>query len=62
MLRVRLREGIALDRLEPAGRHAVAGLIADGLVEPGDAIRGLLRLTSHGRLLADAVVRRLLPD
>jgi oxygen-independent coproporphyrinogen-3 oxidase len=62
LLRVRLREGLAVDRLEPAGRHAVAGLIADGLVEPGDAIRGRLRLTGNGRLMADAVVRRLLPD
>ncbi|RJU03339.1 coproporphyrinogen III oxidase [Arthrobacter frigidicola] len=62
LLRVRLREGLAVERLEPAGRHAIAGLIADGLIEGADAIRGRLRLTGNGRLMADAVVRRLLPD
>jgi oxygen-independent coproporphyrinogen-3 oxidase len=40
----------------------VAGLIADGLVVPADAFRGRLVLTLKGRLLADAVVRRILPD
>ncbi|MBG6182707.1 oxygen-independent coproporphyrinogen-3 oxidase [Arthrobacter sp. CAN_A214] len=62
MLRVRLREGLPTATLEPEGRRAVAGLIADRLVEPVDAFRGLVRLTDGGRLLADAVVRRLLPD
>jgi oxygen-independent coproporphyrinogen-3 oxidase len=38
----------------------VAGLIADGLVEPAAALRGSIVLTLSGRLLADAVVRRLL--
>jgi oxygen-independent coproporphyrinogen-3 oxidase len=37
----------------------VAGLIADGLAEPAQALRGTLVLTLRGRLLADAVVRRL---
>jgi oxygen-independent coproporphyrinogen-3 oxidase len=38
----------------------VAGLIADGLVEPAAALRGTVVLTLRGRLLGDAVVRRLL--
>jgi oxygen-independent coproporphyrinogen-3 oxidase len=40
----------------------VAGLIADGLVEPAAAIKGVVVPTLRGRLLADAVVRRLLAD
>jgi len=37
----------------------VAGLVADGLVEGRDAVRGRVVLTRRGRLLADAVVRAL---
>jgi putative oxygen-independent coproporphyrinogen III oxidase len=62
MLRVRLRDGLSTGVLTPAGRRAVAGLIADGLVEPAAAFAGRLVLTFRGRLLADAVVRRLLPE
>ena len=62
MLRARLREGLPTSRLRPAGRLAVAGLIADELIVPADAFAGAVTLTSRGRLLADAVVRRLLPD
>lgn len=65
MLEARLVSGLdipSLGGLEETGRHAVAGLIADGLVEPAQAFRGRLVLTLKGRLLADAVVRRLLPD
>jgi len=62
MLRVRLREGLSTASLKPQGRTAVAGLIADGLVEPAAAFAGRVVLTFRGRLLADAVVRRLLPD
>jgi oxygen-independent coproporphyrinogen-3 oxidase len=40
----------------------VAGLIADGLVDGPAAFAGTVRLTLQGRLLADAVVRRLLED
>jgi oxygen-independent coproporphyrinogen-3 oxidase len=40
----------------------VAGLIADGLVDAKAARAGVLTLTRRGRLLADAVVRRLLYD
>ncbi|WP_146361899.1 radical SAM family heme chaperone HemW [Arthrobacter yangruifuii] len=62
MLRTRLAEGLALDRLRESGRLAVAGLMADGLVDPRAALTGKVILTPKGRLLADAVVRRLLPD
>jgi oxygen-independent coproporphyrinogen-3 oxidase len=60
LLAVRIREGLPIAELDDAGRTAVAGLIADGLVEPGDALRGTVVLTLRGRLLADAVVRALL--
>lgn len=62
MLEARLASGLAVSTLSDQGRHAVAGLIADGLVEPAEAFRGSLVLTLKGRLLADAVVRRILPD
>ncbi|MBE0009787.1 MULTISPECIES: radical SAM family heme chaperone HemW [unclassified Arthrobacter] len=62
MLRARLREGLPTSALRPEGRLAVAGLIADSLVDPAAAFGGTITLTASGRLLADAVVRRLLPD
>ncbi len=62
LLGLRVRDGIALDGLTPSGRTAVAGLIADGLVEGPQAIAGRLVLTTRGRLLADFVVRTILAD
>jgi hypothetical protein len=62
LLAVRVRDGLATSELTAAGRTAVAGLIADGLVDAASAIRGRVVLTRSGRLLADAVVRRLLAD
>ncbi|MGN6443404.1 MAG: radical SAM family heme chaperone HemW [Arthrobacter sp.] len=62
MLEARLQSGLEVSTLSAAGRHEVAGLIAGGLVEPAAAFRGRLVLTLKGRLLADAVVRRILPD
>lgn len=62
MLEARLGTGLAVDALDAVGRHAMAGLIADGLVDPIQAFKGRLVLTLKGRLLADAVVRRILPD
>ncbi|MFL6167494.1 MAG: radical SAM family heme chaperone HemW [Ornithinibacter sp.] len=61
LLGVRLREGLPVEVLDPVGRTAVAGLVADGLVD-GRAAVGDRRvvLTLRGRLLADTVVRRLL--
>jgi oxygen-independent coproporphyrinogen-3 oxidase len=60
LLASRIREGVSTAELTPEGRTAVAGLIADGLVEPAAALRGIVVPTLRGRLLADAVVRRLL--
>jgi oxygen-independent coproporphyrinogen-3 oxidase len=60
LLLTRIREGLRIDELEPQGRVAVAGLIADELVNAAAALRGSVELTLRGRLLADAVVRRLL--
>lgn len=61
MLEARLQSGLEVSALGAEGRHQVASLIADGLVEPHAAFRGRLVLTLKGRLLADAVVRRVLP-
>ncbi|MDO9494345.1 MAG: radical SAM family heme chaperone HemW [Nocardioides sp.] len=58
LLEVRLREGLPAQVLDPHGLAAVSGLVADGLVEAGT---DRLILTRRGRLLADAVVRALLP-
>lgn len=59
LLESRLAEGFAVADLPQAKRSRVAGLIADGLVDPASALRGQVRLTLRGRLLADAVVREL---
>nr|WP_208392859.1 radical SAM family heme chaperone HemW [Frigoribacterium faeni] len=61
LLAVRMREGLPTADLDAEGRAAVAGLIADGWVEGRDALAGRVVLTRTGRLMADAVVRRLLP-
>ena len=60
LLGSRIREGLPTSELSAAGRTAVAGLMADGLVEPGAALRGRIVPTLRGRLLADAVVRRII--
>ncbi|MFZ2963426.1 MAG: radical SAM family heme chaperone HemW [Rhodoglobus sp.] len=59
LLRTRLREGMPITGLVASARIAVAGLIADELVDAREALRGTIVLTLRGRLLADAVVRRL---
>ncbi len=59
LLRSRIAEGIRVDSLAAAGREEVAGLIADELVDARAALAGELVLTVRGRLLADAVVRRI---
>ena len=59
LLEVRLRDGLPLDVLDAIGtRDRVAKVVADGLAEEVD---DRLVLTLQGRLLADAVVRDLLP-
>ncbi|WP_250035946.1 radical SAM family heme chaperone HemW [Paractinoplanes maris] len=54
MLRVRLRDGIALDRVDPVGAKQA---LANGLLDPQAYESGRLVLTLRGRLLADAVIR-----
>ncbi|WP_347757130.1 radical SAM family heme chaperone HemW [Agrococcus sp. ProA11] len=61
LLESRIAEGLAIDLLEPEGRVAVAGLVAEGLADGRAALAGRVVPTLRGRLLADAVVRRLLP-
>jgi oxygen-independent coproporphyrinogen-3 oxidase len=61
LLEVRLVEGLDLEVLERPERTAVAGLVADGLLDGVAALQGRARLTRRGRLLADSVVRGLLP-
>jgi len=59
LLLSRIREGIAVEEVPVANRSRVAGLMADGLVDPVAAVQGRIQLTLRGRLLADAVVREL---
>jgi putative oxygen-independent coproporphyrinogen III oxidase len=58
LLESRLVDGLELGLLDDAGRQALSGLVADGLVEPASH---RLVLTRRGRLLADTVVRALVP-
>jgi putative oxygen-independent coproporphyrinogen III oxidase len=65
LLNSRIREGLAIESLDLGAprsevRRAVAGLVADELVDARSALAGRVVLTRRGRLLADAVVRRLL--
>jgi putative oxygen-independent coproporphyrinogen III oxidase len=62
LLLTRIREGIPVATLTELGRREIAGLIGDGLIDGRAAIGGTVELTLTGRLLADAVVRRLLTD
>lgn len=62
MLLTRLAEGLQTSSLAAPARREVAGLIAEGLVDGAAALGGRVVLTLRGRLLADAVVRRLLPE
>jgi len=59
LLRSRIREGIPVASLSASRKQEVAGLIADELIDGKAAISGSIELTLRGRLLADAVVRRL---
>jgi putative oxygen-independent coproporphyrinogen III oxidase len=61
LLGVRLSDGLDLALLDDDARLAVAGLVADGLLEGRRAVTGRVVLTRRGRLLTDTVVRRLLP-
>ena len=57
MLGSRLREGLAISELEDSS--VVAELIAESLVDGREALKGRLVPTLRGRLMADAIVRRI---
>jgi len=61
MLRVRVADGLPLAVLDGYGRAAAAEALAKGLLELRPYEKGSIVLTLKGRLLADAVVRDLLP-
>ncbi|RKR73897.1 radical SAM family heme chaperone HemW [Frondihabitans australicus] len=62
LLATRVRDELTTAELDDEGRAAIAPLIADDLLDGRAALAGRVRLTLRGRLLADAVVRRLLGD
>jgi oxygen-independent coproporphyrinogen-3 oxidase len=59
MLRLRLRCGLPLADLRPAGIGAARRALEDGLLDPTGYGAGRAVLTRRGRLLADALVRDL---
>ncbi|MGW4461462.1 radical SAM family heme chaperone HemW [Micromonospora sp. NPDC004704] len=61
MLRLRLDSGLPLAGLDDAGRVGAERALADGLLSRPEYAAGRAVLTLRGRLLADAVVRDLLP-
>ena len=61
LLETRLRAGLPVEVLDDAGRAALPEQVERGLVEPDALDGGRVVLTLPGRLLADAVVRDLLP-
>jgi oxygen-independent coproporphyrinogen-3 oxidase len=61
LLETRLRAGLPVDVLDDAGRAALPDQVERELVEASALAAGRVVLTLRGRLLADAVVRDLLP-
>ncbi len=59
MLGLRLAEGLSVGDLDDAGRERAAIEARDGLLDEAALDSGRLVLTYAGRLLADAVIRRL---
>jgi len=59
MLGLRLAEGLPASAVGRDKTNAIAGLIADDVLDGPSALRGLLVLTRRGRLVADAAVRAL---
>jgi oxygen-independent coproporphyrinogen-3 oxidase len=59
MLGLRLAEGLAVDELDGPGRERAVLEAQSGLLDVTAMQRGRLVLTDAGRLLADAVIRRL---
>ena len=61
LLRLRLADGLRLSTLDESGRDAARRALADGLLDATAYHDQRAVLTLRGRLLADAVVRDLLP-
>lgn len=59
MLELRLAEGLPLDALDADGAREAHTVATEGLLDPGALRAGRAVLTDRGRLLADAIVRRL---
>ena len=62
LLELRIADGLSIElakKLNPEASKLIAGFIADGMIEPREALQGQLKLTLKGRLLADALVRAL---
>ncbi|WP_436495325.1 radical SAM family heme chaperone HemW [Actinokineospora sp. HUAS TT18] len=59
LLELRLAEGLPLEALDESGRAEADLAARDGLLDGPSLAAGRCVLTSRGRLLADAVVRRL---
>jgi oxygen-independent coproporphyrinogen-3 oxidase len=61
LLRLRLAGGLPLSTLDESGRESALRARGDGLLDAPSYAAGRAVLTLRGRLLADAVVRDLLP-
>jgi putative oxygen-independent coproporphyrinogen III oxidase len=61
LLETRLADGLSVEVLDEAGRAALPEQVGRGLVHGSAVEAGRVVLTLRGRLLADAVVRDLLP-
>ncbi|MCX6428814.1 MAG: radical SAM family heme chaperone HemW [Actinobacteria bacterium] len=59
MLSIRMRKGIALERLTPAQIARIQGYCASGHLDKAQWDLGALQLTAEGRLIADRIVREL---
>ena len=62
LLQLRLSDGLPLDVLDEAGRRAAGAEVDTGLLDGAAFAAGVAVLTQRGRLVADGIVRRLLPD
>jgi coproporphyrinogen III oxidase-like Fe-S oxidoreductase len=61
LLELRLAEGLPLDVLDETGVAEAKVAVSDGLLSQSAFDSGRAVLTDDGRLLADGIVRRLLP-
>ena len=61
LLELRLADGLGVDALDRPGLAAAGEAVRDGLLDGSALAQGRAVLTRRGRLLADAVVRDLVP-